>query len=103
MNCVICHEQITIYNKKTLNCGHCYHFQCIKDWIESSHNHFQYSCPICRKIHITKFIAKNDNQIVINNDNNLLLFKFLLFGYLFLFFLINIHFTHNSQNDNLHF
>lgn len=98
MDCVICHEQITIYNKKTLNCGHCFHFKCIKHWIKHSQKHIYYSCPTCRKTHITKFIARNDYQIVINYDNNLLLFKFLLFGYLLLFILINI-----SQNDNLHF
>ena len=88
MDCIICHDQITIYNKKTLHCGHCFHFKCIKDWIKHSHIHIYYTCPICRQKYITNSFRIKNKQIVINNDNNLLLFKFLLFGYLFLFLFI---------------
>jgi len=76
MNCVICHEQITIYNKKTLNCGHCYHFQCIKDWIESSHNDIHYTCPTCRHINIS-INKKYRNNVIYHIDNNMILFLFL--------------------------
>lgn len=41
--CIICREEMTS-NSKRLPCGHCFHFKCLKSWIER-----QQVCPTCRK------------------------------------------------------
>lgn len=103
MDCVICFNQITKYNQKTLKCGHRFHFQCIKDWIEFSHKDIFYSCPTCRHTNIS-INKKYRNNVIYHIDNHMILFLFLCIGYLFLFFLINNRFNglliNNIQSDN---
>lgn len=41
--CIICREEM-VSNSKRLPCGHCFHFKCLKSWIER-----QQVCPTCRK------------------------------------------------------
>ena len=89
MECSICLNDITKYNKKTLECGHIFHYNCIKEWIDKSHNNIYYQCPLCRKIHIS--INKNyRNQLSTLNidDRNKILFIFILIGYFLLFILL---------------
>ncbi len=42
-NCTICMDEITRYDKKTLNCNHNFHINCINEWLRESN-----TCPICR-------------------------------------------------------
>ena len=45
MVCSICLESINDTNKKTnLNCGHCYHSECIEEWLNEND-----TCPYCRE------------------------------------------------------
>jgi len=50
--CVICKNDITQFNCKTLNCGHYFHSDCINQWIHTFQYNNQlilhYKCPLCR-------------------------------------------------------
>jgi E3 ubiquitin-protein ligase synoviolin len=49
--CIICREEMAVTQgeevqratPKKLNCGHIFHFKCLKSWLER-----QQSCPTCR-------------------------------------------------------
>lgn len=41
--CIICREEM-ISSVKKLNCGHCFHFRCLRSWLER-----QQACPTCRQ------------------------------------------------------
>lgn len=41
--CVVCREEMVDAAKK-LNCGHVFHFKCLRSWLER-----QQSCPTCRR------------------------------------------------------
>ena len=40
--CIICREDMT--SAKKLPCGHCFHFYCLRSWLE-----WQQTCPTCRE------------------------------------------------------
>ena len=57
--CIICQFDFKeLENVVVLPCKHCFHFACIKPWVEK-HN----SCPMCKTCVIQK-------EVTINNDNN---------------------------------
>ncbi|PSS32263.1 ERAD-associated E3 ubiquitin-protein like [Actinidia chinensis var. chinensis] len=41
--CIICREEMT--TAKRLSCGHLFHVQCLRSWLERQH-----TCPICRAL-----------------------------------------------------
>ena len=46
--CVMCcKEKLLSSEITTLNCGHCFHTQCLNDFLNVSDD--KYSCPYCRK------------------------------------------------------
>ena len=81
-SCVICLEEFqkeiesSEYNDikkeeektKVLECGHKFHEKCINEWMKK-----QNKCPICRN---EQKYGKNENKVVIEQDNNF--FQFLL-------------------------
>ena len=47
-SCVMCcKEHLRSSEISTLNCGHCFHKECLNDFLELSDD--KYSCPYCRK------------------------------------------------------
>ena len=46
--CPICYELIFECHAYTLKCGHRFHKDCIKDWVNSKHGVAAQSCPVCR-------------------------------------------------------
>lgn len=43
-DCSICLEEISLYSRHLLGCGHVFHTKCIQNWIQCSG-----SCALCRK------------------------------------------------------
>ena len=41
--CIICREEMVVGAAKKLQCGHCFHTNCLRSWLER-----QQTCPICR-------------------------------------------------------
>ncbi|XP_053561911.1 E3 ubiquitin-protein ligase TTC3 [Bombina bombina] len=41
--CIICHDELSLYQVHTLDCGHHFHKHCIKTWLNT-----QSTCPTCR-------------------------------------------------------
>ena len=48
--CVICLDELSLFDVKTLDCGHTFHQKCINSWTD-----IQVTCPICRSITATSF------------------------------------------------
>jgi hypothetical protein len=44
MNCSICFENITEEKLMKTNCNHCFHNNCMTEWLKIKN-----SCPLCRK------------------------------------------------------
>ena len=59
MVCSICIEPINDLNKETtkLNCGHCYHSDCIEKWFDEND-----TCPYCRELQNPTVIFHPDCQ-----------------------------------------
>lgn len=47
--CCICTQNTQEHNRIVLKCKHCYHYSCIRSWMEHFHNN-DATCPICRRI-----------------------------------------------------
>ncbi|XP_042910098.1 E3 ubiquitin-protein ligase TTC3 isoform X2 [Parasteatoda tepidariorum] len=41
--CIICYEEMTPSNAYKVDCGHCFHLKCIREWLNKKSD-----CPICR-------------------------------------------------------
>ena len=60
--CVMCcKEHLRSSEISTLNCGHCFHKECLNDFLEISED--KYSCPYCRKNGIKNKEKQNKNKI----------------------------------------
>lgn len=46
IRCSICLETLSVRAVGELNCGHCFHVDCIRKWLEIAHRP---SCPYCRR------------------------------------------------------
>ena len=56
--CIICREDMTFGQRvKKLQCGHLFHFQCLRTWLER-----QQSCPTCRQAIVVRRGATPDGQ-----------------------------------------
>ena len=78
--CCICLQELKDHITK-LNCSHCYHSKCIKEWTKNSNN-----CPICRRKIIND--SKNNcfsKQIILLS----LIFLFWCFIFIFIYSYIN--------------
>jgi E3 ubiquitin-protein ligase synoviolin len=66
--CIICREDMTFGQRvKKLHCGHLFHFQCLRTWLER-----QQSCPTCRTaISVRRGAAPagNENGVGLGPDN----------------------------------
>jgi len=61
--CVMCCKEHLRYTEiSTLNCGHCFHKECLNDFLEISQD--KYSCPYCRKIGIKEKLKKQKKIIL---------------------------------------
>ena len=57
--CIICQFDFReLENVVVLPCKHCFHFACLKPWVQKQNN-----CPMCKACVIKK-------DVVINNSNN---------------------------------
>ena len=45
-HCCICHDVLSVPTASMLKCGHCFHGDCIKEWLKVAPN--GPSCPLCR-------------------------------------------------------
>jgi hypothetical protein len=45
--CVICRERMA--SAKQLPCGHLFHLQCLRAWLQQSSSSSSFSCPMCRQ------------------------------------------------------
>ena len=45
-HCCICHDVLSVPTASMLKCGHCFHGDCIKEWLKVAPN--RPSCPLCR-------------------------------------------------------
>lgn len=63
INCIICSDLfISVDSIVTAgNCGHCFHFHCLTQWLERSK-----TCPQCRN----KCTQRNILRIYLNNNTN---------------------------------
>jgi len=41
--CIICRDEMAVGEAKKLNCGHIFHFYCLRQWLQQQQN-----CPTCR-------------------------------------------------------
>ena len=55
--CSICFETISNSNKKSLNCNHCFHRNCINTWLREQNN-----CPLCRASQSTSEESDNTRE-----------------------------------------
>tara|TARA_B100000073_G_C23605289_1_gene522152 strand:- start:298 stop:804 length:507 start_codon:yes stop_codon:yes gene_type:complete len=94
MDCVICLEACNDSEKKTLNCKHSFHKECIEEW-----SNLKNECPICReKINTETIIPnaeQNRTQEIINYSGRFIIYKSILtsLGY---FNIILVSLTGNS-------
>ena len=58
--CSICLDTI-IDDRKTLECNHVFHHQCINNWIDES---LKFTCPLCRSGMITLEIKSITEEII---------------------------------------
>ena len=69
--CFICLESVSQpCNLAQNKCGHVFHKECLYEWVNSTHNHRGYVCPVCNtpikaEKKITKLCNKNRNLCVI--------------------------------------
>jgi len=55
ITCSICFEAISNRNKKSLNCNHYFHRNCINTWLREQNN-----CPLCRASQSTSETTRED-------------------------------------------
>jgi len=62
--CAFCLDELCLYDKTTIDCGHKYHYRCVQEWTNTTKNYTRL-CPQCNKpgeiVNITS---------VTNNENN---------------------------------
>jgi E3 ubiquitin-protein ligase synoviolin len=58
--CVICHEEMG--KAKKLECGHFFHFECLKGWLDR-----QQACPVCRRAVTPK--EKKTEKVYLSTDS----------------------------------
>ena len=64
--CIICREDMTFGQRvKKLQCGHLFHFQCLRTWLER-----QQSCPTCRQAIVVRRGATPDGQVRVGQQAN---------------------------------
>ena len=63
--CPICIEDIEKDKLFKTECGHCFHIDCIYEWIENKNNK---NCPLCRTDNIFPNIIRCKNNFKINHD-----------------------------------
>lgn len=61
--CIICRDELT-QNVKKLPCGHFFHFNCLKTWIER-----QQSCPTCRRQIFEDSPAASPQATIVHQNN----------------------------------
>jgi hypothetical protein len=65
MECSICLNVISSPTKfKSIDCKHCFHEKCIKEWI----SHGKKTCPNCRAIINQKTLEKLNGGVVIKKE-----------------------------------
>ena len=76
-SCIICFEKILFQDKHYLHCGHCFHCDCIKKWLDCDKN----NCPMCKRdidcekildntISLEESDDEEENVIVFDNNIN---------------------------------
>ena len=64
--CIICREDMVFGQRiKKLQCGHKFHFQCLRTWLER-----QQSCPTCRQPIVVRRGATPDGEVRVGQQND---------------------------------
>ena len=73
VKCLVCLDDINLFDKKVsiLNCGHFFHNNCLKDWLDR-----QMNCPECRSVvnreHYVRNIFPNINDEILSHRKSLI-------------------------------
>ena len=64
-NCLICREPMALdRNCKKLPCGHCYHIECLEEWLCHSNE-----CPLCH-YDLTGILNQEEEEEQVKKQNN---------------------------------